>query len=81
MNNVDKICKEVLNVFSFSKDQAIRAIVTEKSNEGLSLSEQDLEKVIAVVSNSLEDSFQKGFSKIYKSVEEIVQIESSKKNK
>jgi len=72
MNKTDKICREVLNIHSFCKDQVVRQLTVEISNGNLEMSEENLRAVATLVENTLETSFQKAFTKFQNSVDSLV---------
>jgi len=80
MNKTDKICREVLNIHSFCKDQVVRQLTVEISNGNLEMSEENLRAVATLVENTLETSFQKAFTKFQNSVDSLVVDEVNTKS-
>jgi len=80
MNKTDKICREVLNIHSFCKDQVVRQLTVEISNGNLEMSEENLRAVATLVENTLETSFQKAFAKFQNSVDSLVVDEVNTKS-
>lgn len=68
MNKNDKICKEVLDVHKFCKEQTTRNLVLETSSGNLNLSEESLRQVVKVVEQSLDVSFERVFEGFQKTV-------------
>lgn len=83
MNTTDKVCKEVVDLFSFVKEQAVKSVVLENTSQRTTLTEQDLERVINVLSATFETSFQRGFNNLQKQVNKLVsaEVDSAKKKK
>jgi len=72
MNKTDKICREVLNIHNFCKEQVVRQLTVEISNGNLEMSEESLRKVASLVETTLESSFQKAFAKFQSNVDSLV---------
>lgn len=82
MNHADKICKEVLNLVSFSNDRLQRLIVEENLKNTISLSENDVKTLLVLVKSSLTESYQAVFNSLYDKINlEIDQASSRNKNK
>jgi len=79
MNHADKICKEILNLVSFSKDQLQSLLVNENSKGTLSLSEKDMQTVLVLLKTSLENSYQTVFSSLHSKINAEIELASSKK--
>jgi hypothetical protein len=79
MNHADKICKEVLNLVTFSNDQLQRLLVNENTNRTISLSEKDLQIVLLLVKTSLDNSYQSVFTSLHNKINEEIDLASSKK--
>lgn len=80
MNKTDKICREVLNIHSFCKEQVVKQLTVEISNGNLDMSEDTLRLVASLVETTLETSFQKAFTKFQNNVEDLVASEVNTKN-
>jgi len=80
MNKTDKICREVLSMHSFCKEQVVRQLTVELSNGNLDMSEEMLRVVASLVETTLESSFQKAFTKFQNNVEVLVASEVNTKN-
>lgn len=83
MNNTDKICKEVLDLFVFVKEQAVKSLVSEITNEKIILTAEDLERTVNVLNSTLETSFQRGFTNFQKQLVRLNTefVENSKNRK
>jgi len=79
MNHADKICKEVLNLVTFSNDQLQRLLVNENTKRTISLSEKDLQIVLLLVKTSLDNSYQSVFTSLHNKINEEIDLASSKK--
>jgi len=79
MNHADKICKEVLNLVSFSKDQLQNLLVQENAKGTLSVSEKDMQVILTLVKTSLENSYQTVFSTLHNKVNLELEQAASKK--
>jgi len=79
MNHADKICKEVLNLVTFSNDQLQRLLVNENTKRTISLSEKDLQIVLLLVKTSLDNSYQSVFTSLHNKINEEIDLSSSKK--
>jgi hypothetical protein len=74
MNNADKICKEALDLFTYSKDHAVKTIIDETFKGNLTLNENDLRTITTLVGSALENSFQKGFNSFHGQVQKLVNL-------
>lgn len=79
MNHADKICKEVLNLVTFSNDQLQRLLVNENTKRTISLSEKDLQIVLLLVKTSLDNSYQSVFTSLHNKINEEIDLVASKK--
>jgi len=80
MNHADKICKEVLNLVSFSKDQLQNLLVQENTKGTVSVSEKDMQTILTLVKTSLENSYQTVFSSLHNKVALELEQSASKKS-
>lgn len=83
MNTTDKVCKEAFSIFSFVKEQTVNAIVHENSNQRISLSETDLERIVNVLNSTYDTAIQRALNNFQKQVSKIIDADSetSKKKK
>ena len=79
MNHADKICKEVLNLVTFSNDQLQSLLVNENTKRTLSLSEKDIQIVLLLVKTSLDNSYQSIFTSLHNKINEEIDLAASKK--
>lgn len=76
MNTADKICKEVVDLFSFIKEQTVKSVVLENTSERTALTEKDLERVVNVLNASFDTAFQRSFTSFQKQTSRLVESES-----
>jgi len=86
MNKVDKLSKEVLNLFSYSKDIVTTNLNTANNVGNLEpkLTEHQLNFVLKLFENSLTQGYQKGISIFQKTLKNVLNEEvkeTKKKNK
>lgn len=79
MNHADKICKEVLNLVTFSNDQLQSLLVNENTKRTISLSEKDIQIVLLLVKTSLDNSYQSIFTSLHNKINEEIDLAASKK--
>lgn len=79
MNHADKICKEVLNLVTFSNDQLQSLLVNENAKRTISLSEKDIQIVLLLVKTSLDNSYQSIFTSLHNKINEEIDLAASKK--
>ena len=79
MNHADKICKEVLNLVTFSNDQLQSLLVNENTKRTISLSEKDIQIVLLLVKTSLDNSYQSVFTSLHNKINEEIDLAASKK--
>ena len=79
MNHADKICKEVLNLVTFSNDQLQSLLVNENTKRTISLSEKDIQIVLLLVKTSLDNSYQSIFTRLHNKINEEIDLAASKK--
>ena len=79
MNHADKICKEVLNLVTFSNDQLQSLLVNENTKRTISISEKDIQIVLLLVKTSLDNSYQSIFTSLHNKINEEIDLAASKK--
>jgi len=79
MNHADKICKEILNLVTFSNDQLQNLLVTENAKGTTSLSEKDMQTLLILTKASLENSYQTVYSTLHAKVSAEIDLATSKK--
>ena len=79
MNHADKICKEVLNLVTFSNDQLQSLLVNENTKRTISLSEKDIQIVLLLVKTSLDNSYQSIITSLHNKINEEIDLAASKK--
>lgn len=80
MNHADKICKEVLNLVSFSKDQLQNLLVQENAKGTVSVSDKDMQTILTLVKTSLENSYQTVFSSLHSKISLELEQATTKKS-
>jgi hypothetical protein len=69
MSVVNKLSKEVLNLFNFTKDSAKQAITEFAFKEKIAISPAQLNQLLLVVESSIDQSYQKSLGSFQKTVE------------
>lgn len=80
MKAVEKISREVLGLFEYSKDLAKSNLVAANSSNNIKnkLTNEQLVEVSSVIDLALSQAFQRGVSTFQKSVEKVLVSESEK---
>jgi hypothetical protein len=73
MKTTDKIAKEVLGLFEYSKDVVDETLNNENSRGRLNfLTEEQLTVVRDLVTNSISQAYQRSYSSFHKNVENLI---------
>lgn len=72
MNKVDKLSKEVLNLFLFTKDHVKTEVTNHFLKEDHGINEKQLNSILRLIDTSVEQSYEKGIQNFQKSAGNIL---------